>query len=89
MDRALDGMEMSRWDKFGTEYDRWMQGSKFDAKPSWKIFTMLSAYLGGKMKYEMAEDVFTDLAHTVDSFKGLDYDVLGESGVQIKIKQTV
>ena len=26
MDRALDGMEMSRWDKFGTEYDRWMQG---------------------------------------------------------------
>ncbi|MHB8931046.1 MAG: NADH-quinone oxidoreductase subunit G [Melioribacteraceae bacterium] len=89
MDRALDGMKMSRWDKFGTKFDRWMQGLKYDSKPSWKIFTMLSTYLGGKTKYEMAEDVFIDLTHSVDSFKGLDYDTIGEQGVLLKIKQTV
>ena len=58
MDRALDGMEMSRWDKFGTEYDRWMQGHKYDSKPSWKIFVGLSQLLGSKMKFNMAEDIF-------------------------------
>ncbi len=89
MDRALDGMDMSRWDKFGTEYDRWMQGTKFDSHASWKIFTLLSVHLNGKIKYEIAEDVFTDLSHSVENFKGLDYDLLGESGVQIKVKQTV
>lgn len=89
MDRALDGMEMSRWDKFGTEYDRWMQGLKFDSHAGWKIFTMLSVHLNGKMKYEMAEDVFTDLSHSVENFKGLDYDVIGELGVHLKVKQAV
>lgn len=89
MYRALDGMNMSRWDKFGTEFDRWMQGSKSDSLSSWKIFTMLSAHLNSKMKYEMAEDVFIDLSQTIESFKGLDYDVIGESGVQIKMKHAV
>ncbi len=89
MDRALDGMQMSRWDKFGTDYDRWMQGLKNDSYSSWKIFTMLSIHLNSKMKYEMAEDIFKDLSHSVEHFKGLDYDLLGESGVQLKVKQTV
>jgi predicted molibdopterin-dependent oxidoreductase YjgC len=84
MDRALDGMEMSRWDKFGTEYDRWMQGTKFDANPSWKIFVMLSSFLDGKVKYGMAEDVFSDLARSVENFKGLDYDIIGAQGAQLK-----
>jgi predicted molibdopterin-dependent oxidoreductase YjgC len=84
MDRALDGMEMSRWDKFGTEYDRWMQGTKFDANPSWKIFVMLSSYLDGKVKYGMAEDVFNDIARSVENFKGLDYDIIGAQGAQLK-----
>ncbi len=89
MDRALDGMNMSRWDKFGTKFDRWMQGHKFNAKPSWKIISEISNQLGGKTKYEMAEDVFADISRSIDAFKGLDYDVIGELGVQLKIKQTV
>ncbi|PKL82395.1 MAG: NADH-quinone oxidoreductase subunit G [Ignavibacteriae bacterium HGW-Ignavibacteriae-3] len=89
MDRALDGMQMSRWDKFGTEFDRWMNGVKYDANPNWKIFVSLSAYLDGKIKYEMAEDVFKDLARSVDGFKGLDYDIIGKQGVLLKIKQSV
>ena len=36
----------------------------------------------------MAEDVFTDLSHSVENFKGLDYDVIGELGV-LKVKQAM
>jgi len=82
MDRALDGMKMSRWDKFGTKYDRWMQGHKYDSKPSWKIIMSISTHLGGKMKYEMAEDVFADITNSIEVFRGLDYDIIGDLGVQ-------
>ena len=89
MDRAIDGMNMSRWDKFGTKFDRWMQGHKYDAKPSWKIFTSLSAQLGHKFKYEMAENVFAEISNSVEAFKGLDYDDVGELGAQLRINQNV
>lgn len=89
MDRALDGMNMSRWDKFGTKFDRWMQGTKHNSKPGWKILSQISNALGGKTKYEMAEDVFAEIAGSVDGFKGLDYDSIGEQGAQLKIKQEV
>ncbi len=88
MDRALDGMEMSRWDKFGTEFDRWMQGHKYDSKPSWKVFVTLSQLLGSKMKFNMAEEVFAEIANSISTFKGLDYDDVGELGAQLKIKLT-
>ncbi|MFH1196400.1 MAG: molybdopterin-dependent oxidoreductase [bacterium] len=83
-DRALDGMSRSRLDKFGTQYDRWAQGKKYEAKPSWKIIAMLLAKLGLKFQYEMAEDVFADIAKNIKLFDGLDYDIIGESGVQLK-----
>ena len=86
MDRALDGMEMSRWDKFGTKYDRWAQGRKYDAKPSWKILNMILQLLGSKTKYNLAEEVFTDIANSVEAFKGLDYDIIGEAGAPAKVK---
>ncbi|HRN26860.1 MAG: molybdopterin-dependent oxidoreductase [Ignavibacteriaceae bacterium] len=84
VDRALEGMSMSRLDKFGTKYDRWAQGKHFDARSSWKILTGLASAMGQKLKYGMAEEVFLDVANSVEAFKGLDYDVLGELGVQLK-----
>ncbi len=86
LDRALDGMSMSRWDKFGSKFDRWMQGHKYDAKPSWKILTLIGIELGMKLKYQMAEEVFADLSATNEAFKGLDYDAVGDSGIQVKVK---
>jgi NADH-quinone oxidoreductase subunit G len=88
MDRALDGMEMSRWDKFGTEYDRWKQGHKYDSKPSWRIIAALSQLLGFKMKFNMAEEIFSEIANLISAFKKLDYDEVGTYGAQLKIKQT-
>jgi NADH-quinone oxidoreductase subunit G len=86
-DRAIDGMEMSRWDKFGTGFDRWMQGRKTDSIPGWKIIALISSELGGKAGYQMAEDLFNEMAGTVEAFKGLDYDLIGTAGIELKIKQ--
>jgi NADH-quinone oxidoreductase subunit G len=87
MDRALDGMEMSRWDKFGTKFDRWAQGKKINAKPSWKILNLIAVQLGYKTKYNMAEEVFAEIANSIEAFKGLNYDSIGEKGAEVKIKQ--
>jgi len=84
VDRALEGMSMSRWDKFGTKFDRWAQGKHYDARSSWKILVGLASALGQKIKYNMAEEVFFDISNSVSSFKGLDYDVIGELGVQLQ-----
>ncbi len=85
-DRALDGMEMSRLDKFGTSFDRWATGVKRDARASWKILTALAGALGHKMKFNMAEEVFSEMSSQVEAFKGLDYDDIGETGVKLNIK---
>jgi NADH-quinone oxidoreductase subunit G len=87
VDRALEGMALSRLDKFGTKFDRWAQGKHYDARATWKILTSLSNVLGAKLKYQMAEDVFNDIASSIPEFKGLDYDLIGESGYQLKLEK--
>lgn len=87
IDRSLEGMSMSRLDKFGTKFDRWASGRQLDARSTWKILTGLSALMGYKYKYQMAEEVFAEISNTVDAFKGLNYDDLGESGTLIKTKR--
>jgi len=85
VDRALDGMEMSRLDKFGTSFDRWTTGAKRDAKASWKILTGLATALGHKMKFNMAEGVFAEMSSQIEAFKGLDYDNIDEAGVKLEV----
>jgi NADH-quinone oxidoreductase subunit G len=87
MDRALDGMEMSRWDKFGTKFDRWMQGEKINAKPSWKILSLIGEQLGFRTKYDMAENVFTEISNSVKEFSGIDYDKIGSEGIMIALEK--
>ncbi len=88
-DRALDNMNMSRWDKFGTKFDRWMQGRKYDVMPSWKILSMVYSQIGNKVKYEMAEEVFSDFAKSISEFNNLDYDLIGDLGIRLKTKATI
>jgi len=82
-DRAIDGMSMSRLDKFGTKWDRWASGKKIDAKSTWKILTSIAKSMGSKHKYNMAEEVFNEMAETLKEFKSIDYDDIGESGIKI------
>ena len=83
-DRALDGMSMSRLDKFGTQWDRWASGKKIDALPTWKILTFLAKAMGSKFKFNMAEEIFSEMANSIEAFKNLDYDVIGELGAKVK-----
>ena len=85
-DRSIDGMSLSRLDKFGTKFDKWNQGKKRDAKSAWKIISSLSNTIGYKMKYNVVEDIFEEMAKSIDAFKGIDYDDIGESGTKIKIE---
>jgi NADH-quinone oxidoreductase subunit G len=83
-DRSLDGMSMSRLDKFGTKWDRWASGKKINAMPTWKILTSIIKAMGGKIKYNMAEEILADMANSIDAFKEFDYDIIGELGSKIK-----
>jgi NADH-quinone oxidoreductase subunit G len=83
-DRALDGMSMSRLDKFGTKWDRWATGKKINALPSWKILASVAKAMGSKLKFNMAEEIFAEMANTIEAFRGLDYDVIGELGAKVK-----
>ncbi len=92
VDRALEGMMLSRLDKFGTEYDRWAEKNKHNVFSTWKLLVLLANALGSKMKFDMAEEVFEEMTKSIDAFKGLDYDDIGEFGVQLKghfTKETV
>jgi NADH-quinone oxidoreductase subunit G len=87
MDRSFDGMAQSRLDKFGTKFDRWAQGKKADAKSSWKILSMVASNLNSRSaKYQTAEDVFDEITKTIPQFRGFDYEMIGSSGANIKIK---
>jgi len=86
LDRSLDGMAMSRLDKFGTHFDRWAKGNKRDARASWKIISGLSALFEKKLKYKMSENVFDEIAKSVEPFKGLNYDAIGDKGISLKDK---
>jgi NADH-quinone oxidoreductase subunit G len=84
-DRALDGMSLSRLDRFGTRFDRWAKKNRHDARATWKILISLAGEMGTKMKFNMAEEVFADIARTVDAFSGLDYDKVGNKGSLLKL----
>ncbi|MDR3665288.1 MAG: 2Fe-2S iron-sulfur cluster-binding protein [Ignavibacteriaceae bacterium] len=79
-DRSLDGMSLSRLDKFGTQYDSWATGNKRDARSSWKILQALMQLYGIKQKYSLAEDVFLDIAKNIKTFHGLNYEIIGDQG---------
>ena len=85
-DRALDGMSMSRLDKFGTKWDRWAAGKKIDARPTWQILALLLKAMGQKIKFNMAEEIFSDMSKSLEAFKGIDYDDIGELGIKVKIQ---
>ncbi len=84
LERALDGFSMSRLDRFGAHNDRWMKGPKRDARPTWRICCLVANALGAKWRYSSAEEVFNDLASSIDAFKGMSYGKLGSRGARLQ-----
>lgn len=83
-DASLDHDTTNKWETFGTEFDRWAQGHRYDAKSSWKIISALANKLGSKFDYRMAEDVFDEVASKNVEFKKIDYDEIGDQGILLK-----
>lgn len=79
-DRALDGLAMSRLDKFGAQNDRWTKGMQCDSRSSWRITCSIANVLGAKWRYAAAEEVFKEIASTIPSFRGLTYLKVGMDG---------
>lgn len=77
MDRSLDGLALSRLDRFGTRFDRWGNYKRYDARPSWKILLDLGHLLGMKGKFEMAEDVWEEFTKHEPQLHGVTYEELG------------
>ncbi|MBA4311122.1 MAG: NADH-quinone oxidoreductase subunit G [Chlorobiaceae bacterium] len=86
-DRVLDGMPLSRLDRFGAHNDRWTKGIKRDTRASWRIINSIAAILGAKWKYNKCEDVFNEIASTNSSFYGLTYENIGVTGAMIQKSQ--
>jgi predicted molibdopterin-dependent oxidoreductase YjgC len=80
-------MAVSRLDKFGTEFDRWGKTKKIDARSVGKVVLAMLIAFGHKSKITTADEIFHELAQQNPMFKGLDYKVIGESGVQLKINK--
>jgi NADH-quinone oxidoreductase subunit G len=85
-DRVLDGMSMSRLDKFGAQNDRWMKGIKRDSRPTWRILTSIIDAMNPKYKYNSVEDIFNEIASTLEEYKGLSYRTIGNKGKLINQK---
>jgi NADH-quinone oxidoreductase subunit G len=83
-ERGLDGFSMSRWDKFGAPNDRWMRGTKYDVRDSWRILATLANALGFKWKYPGIQDVFAEMAAKLPELKGLTYQRLDRMGAPIQ-----
>jgi predicted molibdopterin-dependent oxidoreductase YjgC len=41
--------------------------------------------MGHKYKYGTAEEVFMDIAKSINAFSGLDYEVIGDLGAKLKL----
>jgi len=80
---------MSRLDKFGAHNDRWTKGTKFNARPVWRVLTQLANALGGGFKYTNASEVFDDIAEKVPAFSGMSYKIIGSQGILTGHKEVV
>jgi NADH-quinone oxidoreductase subunit G len=80
---------MSRLDKFGTQFDRWGQGRKRDARPTWKVIIGIASLMGAKYRYNSAEDVFNEICLHNPRFKGMSYRKIGSKGMLLKQNEPV
>jgi predicted molibdopterin-dependent oxidoreductase YjgC len=74
---------VSRLDKFGAWNDKWTHGSRFNARPVWKVIMQIAKAMGNDFGYENTEDVFDDMASKIPELSGLNYEIIGTHGALI------
>jgi NADH-quinone oxidoreductase subunit G len=88
-ERILGEFSMSRLDKFGAHNDRWTHGTRFNARPAWKILQQTAKVLGHEFNFENSEEVFIELCNTIPGMEGYNYDSIGLQGIVIGEKPLV
>ena len=56
-----------------------------EAKPEWKILVFLARQMDIHIHYDRTEEIFRDLAASVEIFKDLSYEKLGLGGTDIRV----
>jgi NADH-quinone oxidoreductase subunit G len=72
------GMKMSRLDKFGANNDRWTNHDTRDTKAIWSVIQKIANSFNANWSFSSVKDVFEDLTHHIESFKGMTYNSLKE-----------
>ncbi len=69
-----------RVQKFGRAFE-----SLGESRPEWRILVQLARQLGIHMHYDLAKEIFNELALSVEAFKGMSYDLfaLGSNDIRI------
>lgn len=74
---------VSRLDKFGSHNDSWTRGTRFNARPVWKVLSQMAKVLGNDFGYENTEEVFDDMTAKIPEFSGMSYESVGTLGALI------
>ena len=82
-ERLPGDFAVSRLDKFGAHNDRWTKGTRFNARPIWKVISQMAKVLGNDFGYENTEEVFDDMARRVPELSGMSYEVIGSLGALV------
>ena len=83
-------MEMgrSRPDDHGTPFDHWHNESNtIDCHPSWELLQKVAAAAGVELEFKSPSAILDEVASSVDSFGGLSYERMGQSGVRLQAEE--
>jgi NADH-quinone oxidoreductase subunit G len=56
-----------------------------ESMPQWRILVHLARQMGIHLHFDRAQEIFTEVALKVEAFKGLNYEILGLGGTDIRI----
>jgi len=82
-ERLPGDFAVSRLDKFGAHNDRWTKGTRFNARPAWKVISQMAKVLGNEFGYDNTEEVFDDMAAKIPALAGMSYEVIGNHGAVV------
>ncbi len=82
-ERLPGDFAVSRLDKFGAHNDRWTKGTRFNARPAWKVISQMAKVLGSEFGYDNTEEVFDDMAAKIPALAGMSYEIIGTHGAVV------
>ncbi|NGP76204.1 2Fe-2S iron-sulfur cluster binding domain-containing protein [Balneolaceae bacterium YR4-1] len=85
-------LEMSegRLDRFGTNFDNWVnEDNKVDCLPVWEFLNKLAERLGLEFEYRHSREIMTEISEKLDTFADVSFERMDEEkGIQLPIKQS-